>query len=152
MPIKDLYLYHATDKEHLHSILQSGILAEAPFNNWDDKYCYGKIFLALDAAVAESYVEAQEDSPEEIVVFRIPLKDLDIDFFGRDENNRCLPEETNSCIYLQDIPPELLTICDVNLEPYQDIESFQGTALYHVLMQKNEKQKTVCDDKEHGIM
>lgn len=142
-----LYLYHATDREHLESILQNGLVTNSPFCNWDRETCTGKVFLALDAIAAESYVEAQEDEPEDIVVLKINLEDLDKRFFGRDENNRCPLEDTNSCIYLQNIPPELLTECDVNLEPYQDLESFRGTELYQTLVGSNTLSKPKVNKK-----
>lgn len=145
---ESLYLYHATSREHLESIQKEGLLTNAPFNNWNDEYCTGKIFLALDAVAAESYVEAQEDEPEEIAVLKISLEDLDKRFFGRDENNRCPLEDTNSCIYLRDIPPKLITECDVNLEPYQDIESFRGTDLYKVLLEVKEKPAKTNMERE----
>lgn len=39
-----MYLYHATDRKNLDSILKNGLLINPPEHNWDTMDCDGKIF------------------------------------------------------------------------------------------------------------
>ena len=43
-----LYLYHATDRKNLDSIMQNGLLVNPPSHNWEGMYCDRKVFLALN--------------------------------------------------------------------------------------------------------
>lgn len=133
--MSELYLYHATDKKNMDSILENGLLINPPEHNWEDMYCKGKIFLAFDADVAESYAECSDNAPEEIVVFKVKLDALDYNDLGYDWNNRCENySDINSCVYESDIPADCLSICDSTKEPSQDIESFKGTDLYKIIL------------------
>lgn len=99
--MSDLYLYHATDRKNLDSILTNGLLINPPSHAYKDFDCEGKIFLAFDANVAESYAEESDDSPDNIVILRINLSCLHEDCFDYDWNNRCAyTHEINSCVYL----------------------------------------------------
>lgn len=129
-----MYVYHATDRKNLESILKNGLLTNPPSHNWDDMYCDGKIFLALDAAVAEDYADASENAPEETVVLRIRLDALNSSRIGYDWNNRCeYHNEINSCTYSTNIPSSLLEVCNASNEPSQEFDDFEGTALYDIL-------------------
>ena len=65
--MENLYLFHATDRKNLDSIMKNGLLVNPPDPNWKDMYCEGKIFLAFDINVAEDYAMASETAPEEVV-------------------------------------------------------------------------------------
>lgn len=143
-----LYLYHATSKENAEQINKNGLLVNPPTHNWDDIYCDGMIFLAFDASVAEDYVYAQDDVPDDVVVYKIKLNSLNPDYFGYDWNNRCeYHDEINSCVYYKDIPAYLLKICDADSEPEQVFDDFEGTALYDILYQTFDEE--VETNKEH---
>lgn len=139
-----MHLYHATDKENLSSIMENGLLCEPPKHNWEGMTTVNwgnHLFLALDASAAESYVEAQDDAPDEIVVLKIDLHNLDEDLIGYDWNNRCeYHNEINSIIYSGNIKPTTLQICDADDEPFQDIDSFKDTPLYERIMRVFEEE------------
>ena len=134
--MKELYLYHATGRENLQSILRSGLLIDPPVHNWEDMYCEKQIFLAFDSNVAESYAESSEEPPEEIVVLKIKLSDLNENSFCYDWNNRCeYSDEINSVAYEENIPASVISIVeDVDNEPYQDLSSFRKTQMYNIIM------------------
>lgn len=133
-----MYLYHATDRKNLNSILEYGLLCKPPKHNWEGmttKLWDDLLFLALDANVAESYVESQDEAPEKIVVFKISLDDLDEQQIGYDWLNRCeYHDEINSVVYRGDIAAACLSICDTDKEPFQDIDLFKRTMLYDKVM------------------
>lgn len=131
---ENLYLYHATDKENLDTIFKNGLSINPPKHNWDGMYCDGAIFLAFDASVAEDYVDSQEKPPEEIAVLKVKLSKLDSKYFDYDWNNRCeYVDDINSCIYKKDIPSNLLKLCNVSTEPFQDFSDFENTELYDIV-------------------
>lgn len=131
----ELYLYHATDANYKDAILEQGLLINPPNHNWDDMYCEGKVFLAFDAAVAESYAESSDEAPDDIIIFKVPLSCLHENSIGYDWNNKCeYHTDINSCIYELDIPGSCLQICKAINEPFQDIDSFKGTDLYERIM------------------
>lgn len=133
-----LFLYHATDKQNMRSILENGLLCNPPKRNWDgmttnlwDDF----VFLALDANTAEAYAESQDDAPDEIVILKVALEDLDEDRIGYDWMNRCeYHKDINSIVYQGDVGANLLKPCNVNEEPFQDIDTFEGTWLYDRVM------------------
>lgn len=129
-----MYLYHATDRKNLDSILKNGLLINPPSHNWDDMYCAGQIFLAFDANVAEDYADGSENPPEETVVLKVRLESLNSNCLGYDWNVRCeYHHEINSCIYKADIPGHLLHECNPGSEPSQEFDDFEGTELYEIL-------------------
>ncbi|MBQ8218284.1 MAG: hypothetical protein IJZ79_03170 [Bacilli bacterium] len=130
-----MYLYHATDRKNLESILEKGLLVHPPEHNWDNMYCDGQIFLAFDASVAEDYADASENAPEEIVILKVKLDNLNSNNIGYDWNNRCeYTEDINSCIYKSDISANCLQVCNSTNEPSQNIHSFKGTDLYEIIL------------------
>lgn len=40
--MENLYLFHATDRKNLDSIMKNGLLVNPPDHNWKDMYCEGK--------------------------------------------------------------------------------------------------------------
>lgn len=104
-----MYLYHATIKDHVKSILQEGLKIGCP-SNFDDMYTKDHVFMAFDPQIAIDYVEGSENyDGEDVCVFRIDTKGLDLGFLGYDWNNRCEYEhEINSVAYDKPIPPESL--------------------------------------------
>ncbi len=136
--VEELFLYHATSRDNVPSILKNGLLANPPshaYASFGEAYLSGKVFLALDSLAAEAYGECADDEPEDVVVFKIPLVSLDERFFNYDWNNRCeYSKEINSCTYEGNIPAELLAECDPNREPGQSIHDFEGTYLYEKIM------------------
>lgn len=132
--MSDLYLYHATDRKNLDSILTNGLLINLSSHAYKDFDCDGKIFLAFDANVAESYAEESDDSPDNIVILRINLSCLHEDCFDYDWNNRCAyTHEINSCVYFNDIPGKCISVCSSSNEPEQTIFNFKGTDLYEII-------------------
>lgn len=133
--MSELYLYHATDKKNIESILKNGLLINPPKHAWNNMQCEGKIFLAFDADVAESYAECADEEPEEIVILKVKLDALNPNSFDYDWNNRCeYYLDINSCTYRSDIPACCLSVCNSNNEPSQNIYSFKGTELYEIIL------------------
>ena len=132
----NLYLYHATALENKDSILSDGLLINPKKHNWDNMYCDGKIFLALNAECAEDYVYSAEDAPDDIVMFKVPLQALNPAYIGYDWNNRCeYHTDINSIVYNADIPAgKLQVVTSIGSEPDQDIDSFEGTDLYDIVL------------------
>lgn len=88
------YLYHATYKPFLNSILSKG-LGNTKRKMWSDSKGKGVVYLADDPDVAISYAENAEwlDEVEDydkyadnIVVLKISTSTLNPDSFFRDEN------------------------------------------------------------------
>ena len=130
----DLYLYHATDRKNLDSIMKNGLLTEPPSHNWEGMYCEGKIFLAFDANIAEDYAVSSENAPEEVVILKIPLNVLHESSIDYDWNNRCeYHDDINSCVYTLNIPANCISIASNN-EPEQTIDDFEDTSMYEILM------------------
>ena len=134
--VSNLYLYHATALENKDSILKDGLLINPGRHNWDDMYCNGMIFLALNAECAEDYVYSAENAPDDIVMFKVPLSALDPSNIDYDWNNRCeYHTDINSIVYRADIPAgKLQLVNSIDSEPDQDIDDFEGTDLYEIVL------------------
>lgn len=133
--MEDLYLYHATDRKNLEAILKNGLLTHPPHHMYEGYDCEGKIYLAFDPDIAESYVEASDESPDDIVVLKIGLSMLKPENIGYDWNNRCEYEsDINSCVYYADIPGNCIQECNPSNEPSQTIKHFKGTDLYEIVL------------------
>ena len=87
--MENLYLFHATDRKNLDSIVKNGLLVNPPDHNWNDMQCEGQIFLAFDSSVAEDFVMDSESQIEDVVVLKIPLFSLHEGSIRYDWNNRC---------------------------------------------------------------
>ena len=140
-----LYLYHATDRQNLNSIMQNGLLINPPKHAFKEEIgieaLKGKIFLALDADVAESYAECADEYPEDIVVLKVDIDTLNQNDFEYDWNNRCeYYDNINSCVYKSDIPSKLLKECVPKNEPYQNIDTFKDTDMYKRIMRTFEAE------------
>lgn len=138
-----LYLYHATYSIYLDSILSKGLIIHPDNRNWQGMIMDDGIYLALDAEAALNYAETSdfldkynEDDDIDIVLLKIPYTSLDENEFAYDWNNRCeYHTDINSCIYYKKIPANIIQIVNnPNSEPYQTIDSFEGTYLYDVLL------------------
>lgn len=134
-----MYLYHATDRKNLDSIMKNGLLINPPEHVFKEEIgieaLKGKIFLALDATVAEAYAECADECPEDIVVLKVDIDLLNQNNFEYDWNNRCeYYTDINSCVYKADIPGSLLQECNPNNEPSQNIHSFKGTNMYEIII------------------
>lgn len=140
-----LYLYHATYRCYLDSILKYGLRCGNNKHNFSDSEDY--IYLALDATAAYDYAETglaewgeddftEDDSTYDVVVLRIPYDKLSFDYFGYDWNNICDDwEDINSCIYTQNIPPNCIKIVNnIYSEPEQTIDDFEDTELGEALI------------------
>lgn len=131
-----LYLYHATDKNNLDSIMSKGLLKNPGKHNWEGMYTDDGVYLAFDADVAESYAETADVESDEIVILKIPLDKLDQDYIEYDWNNRCeYVDDINSCVYRKDIPPTCISVTTSDKEPSQDIHDFEGTDMYEWILQ-----------------
>ena len=146
-----LFLYHATDANHLDSIMKKGLLKNPPGHNWEGMFLDDGVFLAFDADVAESYAESSDNAPDEIIILKVNLNDLDQSYIEYDWNNRCeYREDINSCVYNKDIPARCISVCDPSSEPSQDIFSFEGTELYeNVIDTFEEEVETNMEDEEY---
>ena len=134
-----MYLYHATDRKNLDSIMKNGLLINPPKHAFAEEIgieaLQGKIFLAFDADAAEAYVECADECPDEIVMLKINLDMLDPYNIDYDWNNRCeYYDDINSCVYKADIPASFISECNPENEPSQSIYSFKGTDLYEIIM------------------
>lgn len=138
-----LYLYHATYSIYLDSIMSKGLLAHPNSTNWQGMDMLDGVYLALDSEAAISYAETSDfldeydgDEDIDIILLKIPYTALDESAFSYDYNNQCeYYTDINSCIYEKNIPANNIQIVsNPNSEPYQDIDSFEGTYLYEVLM------------------
>lgn len=82
-------LYHATYQALIKSIKQNGLNSNIAKKNWEDSKP-GLIYLAIDPYVAESYAETNDNVDEHwldnIVVFKIKTKDLNLSKLKRDTN------------------------------------------------------------------
>lgn len=151
----DLFLYHATGRENLESIKKNGLLINPPSHAYEEtmglEWLKGKIFLALSADAAEAYAETSE-AFDDIVVLKVDLDCLNEDNIQYDWNNRCeYYKDINSCVYLSDIPGELLQECDPSKEPSQNIHSFKGTDMYETIMCTFEEEcETNLEETEDG--
>ena len=129
-----MFLYHATDKKNLGSILEKGLLTNSGQNNWNDMYCEGKIFLAFDSSIAEDYADSSENPPEETVILKIKFDVLSQSSFRYDWNVRCeYLADINSCVYLKDIPPNaIIGTCNCD-DCCNTLEDFKGTEMYDIV-------------------
>ena len=133
--MSELYLYHATDKRNLDSIMRNGLLCQPPEHNREEaKIIDDTVFLSLDAYAAELCVEEYGGCPKGIAVLKVRLQDLDEYLIDYDRNNLCATiNEVSSIAYGGDIPAEILELCDVDYEPYQNIGTFINTDLYEMI-------------------
>ena len=144
-----LYLYHATSKEYLDSILKNGLLINPPHKNWEGMYCDGQIFLALNTTAAQYYVTTQKNKFNEIVMLKINLDSLDDSKIQYDYNNYCKhASEINSISYEADIPANSISICGINDNPNQTIFDFKHTYLYEVVMDTFDYEIETNEDYE----
>ena len=129
-----MFLYHATDKKNLDSILEKGLLTNSGQNNWNDMYCEGKIFLAFNPSVAEDYADCSDNPPEETVILKIKFEALNQSAFEYDWNNRCeYSSDINSVVYLQDIPPNAIIGACKDDDSDQSLEDFKNTEMYDII-------------------
>jgi len=84
------YLYHATYKPLIKSIIANGLGATTR-KNWEASKS-NVVYLAKDPFVAESYAEISESVPDEwvdnIVILKIDTSKLDRTQFYMDRNNQ----------------------------------------------------------------
>ena len=134
--MSDLYLYHATDKKNLDSILEQGLLIDPPGHNWNgmtDNYYEKVIFLAFSPIVAEDYVRCQDNPPSEVAILKIRLNALNSSAIGYDWNNRCeYRSDINSIVYRQNIPASTISIASTSDEGFK-FDDYKGTELYDTI-------------------
>ena len=149
--MNDLYLYHATSRENLKSILKNGLLINPPNHNWYKMYLDNQIFLAFNITVAKNYIKSSDYCPKDIVILKIKFNELDENSFNYDWNNRCeYSNEINSVSYSKNIPAKNIIIVDsMSSEPYQDLNSFRKTNLYTILMDVFDYEVETNMEKTH---
>ena len=100
------FLFHATYKPLLPSIQKYGLI-RGHHKNWEDSQ--NVIYLANSQDIAVSYAETSdsvdEDWLDEIIVFKIRTKDLDLHKLKSDRN---VLDGGDTFEYHADIPPEHL--------------------------------------------
>ena len=147
-----LYLYHVTNEDYVDSIIHSGLSSKPTSHNWgNDMLMSTGIYLALDAKTAIRYGKESSIPNNKLVLFRIPYGSLDENCFEYDWNNRCeYRKDINSCLYTKDIPAgNLELVADYKSEPRQNLNSFEGTNLYDILLDTFEYEvETNLEDGE----
>jgi hypothetical protein len=123
--------------------MSKGLLAHPNSTNWQGMDMLDGVYLALDSEAAISYAETSDffdeydgDDDIDIILLKIPYTALDETAFIYDWNNKCgYYTDINSCVYRKNIPASNIQIVsNPDSEPYQDIDSFEGTYLYEVLL------------------
>lgn len=110
------FLYHATYRAYLGSILTHGLGGASPPvpANYEDSEA-GVVYLADCPEVARSYAESAEHVPEawldDIVVMRVRSASLEPGRLSPDANVRCEPDEPVSTFaYRGVVPPDALGV------------------------------------------
>lgn len=102
------YLYHATFKHYLSSIMKNGLGATKQIHYEDS--VPGVVYLAKDPYEAKSYAECAEDIPEEwldeIIILKINILYLDKTKLKIDKNNL----SGTTLEYHKIIPPKAISI------------------------------------------
>ena len=128
-----MYLYHATSKKYLDSILREGLVLNPSHHNFLDMYCENKIYLAFSTDAAREYFSFSGKDSSDCVVLRVDFNKLSQNSFEYDWNNRCEYErDINSVVYLKDIPPECITI--FHGEDTQCLDDFKDTKMYWAII------------------
>ena len=114
-----MFLYHATVRHNLPSILKKGLTRGNP-QNFEGMYMDDCVYLSFSPEIGISFIENSDsyDGEEDIVVFRIDSRKLDKGFIGYDWNVLCEYErEIVSLTYYKDIAPS-----DLHLMNEHEIE------------------------------
>lgn len=85
-----MYLYHATSKKYLDSILRGGLILNPSHHNFSDMYCENKIYLAFSTDAAREYFKFSGNKSSDCVVLRVDFDKLSQNSFEYDWNNRCV--------------------------------------------------------------
>ncbi len=133
--MKDLYLYHATSKDNLASILEKGLLINPPKHNWNHMDVEDKIFFAFNPIVAENYAIGGGISSGDVVFLRVKISDLADEGFAYDWNNRCeYTSDINSVVYCANVRPEYIEVINnINEVPTQELYDFRNTYMYVIV-------------------
>ena len=133
--MSELYLYHATDRKNLESILKNGLLINPPDRNFDNMYVEDQLFLAFSCDAALEYLQELDNPPKDIIYLKIKLDSLHSSCISYDWNNRCeYYKDINSIAYEADIPGNCISTCSPSSEPSQDIWDFKRTDLFDIVM------------------
>ena len=107
--------------------------------------CSGKIFLACDARAAVDYRVCSDNMLpfDDIVLFKINIKDLNPNNIGYDWNVHCENIlDIDSCIYTNTIPPKYLHVCkNLKKEPFRDLDDFKNTFIYDIIVDTFDKRR-----------
>ena len=124
-------LYHATFKENEASILEKG-LERFHDQNFEGMSMNDCIYFAFDIDAAVSFLESADTyDGQEIVVFEIDSRDLDIKSISYDWNNRCEYEkDIISIAYEDDVSPEHLHL--MSKEEMEQAEPCEFSDLKHL--------------------
>lgn len=128
-----MYLYPATSKKYLDSILREGLVLNPSHRNFSDMYCENKIYLAFSTDAAREYFKFSGKESSDCVVLRVDFNKLSQNSFEYDWNNRCEYErDIDSVVYLKDIPPECITV--FYGEDIQCLDDFKDTKMYWTII------------------
>lgn len=144
-----MYLYHATSKKYLDSILREGLILNPSHRNFSDMYCENKIYLAFSTDAAREYFRFSGKESSDCVVLRVDFNKLSQNSFEYDWNNRCEYErDIDSVVYLKVIPPECITI--FHGEDIQCLDDFKDTKMYRTIVDTfyEEVETNLEDDEE----
>lgn len=126
-------LYHATFKSNEASILKNG-LERFHDQNFEGMTMNECIYFAFDVEAAVSFVESSdtyENVGEEIIVFEVDSKDLDIKNITYDWNNLCEHEnEITSIAYNGDVSADCLHL--MSKEEIKQAEFCEFSDLKHL--------------------
>lgn len=104
-------LYHATYKENMDAILKDGIRRYMP-QNFEGMSMNDCVYFAIHPQAALDFVESSDTyEDQEIVVFAVDSKDLDMRYVTYDWNNRCEYEnDIISIAYQNDVDSRCLSV------------------------------------------
>lgn len=109
-------VYHATYRPLLKQIMELGLVG-GKRRNWECSNT-GRVYVAKEPEVAESYAETSEFVPadwlDEIIIFEIDTSQLDISKFGPDPN--VLDSDGETLQYAGTIPVHALRLLDEYVE------------------------------------
>ena len=77
-----LYLYHATNKKNLDSIMEKGLLMNSSAN-WEEMYIEDQVFLALNTKAAKEYFKGPK---EDLIMLKVSLDSLDSNYINSISN------------------------------------------------------------------
>ena len=104
-----MILYHATYKSNAEKIGKEGLRRNSPIN-FNGMSMEGMLYFAFNPEAAVSFIESADNyGGQEITVFAVEARDIDLSKVRYDWNNRCeYHEDIISLAYDEDVPAIML--------------------------------------------